>query len=46
VNPHCAVIRVSATSGEGFGAWYDWLAEQQASVTGAAPMAAPALVAR
>ncbi|MEB3264379.1 MAG: hydrogenase nickel incorporation protein HypB [Synechococcus sp.] len=46
VNPHCAVIRVSAASGEGLDTWHGWLAEQQASVTAAAAAASPALVAR
>ncbi len=34
VNPRCAVIRVSATSGEGFDAWYDWLARTHAERVG------------
>jgi hydrogenase nickel incorporation protein HypB len=32
VNPRCAVFRLSATSGEGFDAWHDWLAAQLTSV--------------
>ena len=32
VNPRCAVFRLSATSGEGFEAWHDWLATQLNSV--------------
>jgi hydrogenase nickel incorporation protein HypB len=32
VNPHTAVLRLSATSGEGFDAWHDWLASQLGAV--------------
>jgi hydrogenase nickel incorporation protein HypB len=32
VNPHTAVFRLSATSGEGFDAWHDWLAAQLGAV--------------
>ncbi len=31
VNPRCAVIRVSATSGEGLEAWHAWLRDQRAA---------------
>jgi hydrogenase nickel incorporation protein HypB len=40
VNPHCAVIRVSATTGEGLATWHGWLREQRASLA-ALPTAAP-----
>jgi hydrogenase nickel incorporation protein HypB len=30
VNPHCTVIRVSATSGEGLDEWHAWLRQQKA----------------
>jgi hydrogenase nickel incorporation protein HypB len=30
VNPHCRVLRVSASSGEGLEAWHQWLREQVA----------------
>jgi hydrogenase nickel incorporation protein HypB len=32
VNPHTAVFRLSATSGEGFDAWHDWLAAQLGAI--------------
>lgn len=32
VNPRCAVIRVSASSGEGLAAWHDWVRLQQGMV--------------
>jgi hydrogenase nickel incorporation protein HypB len=41
VNPHCAVIRVSASSGEGLETWHRWVRDQWAAVV-AAPV--PALV--
>jgi hydrogenase nickel incorporation protein HypB len=41
VNPRCAVIPVSATSGEGIEAWHQWLRGQLAAV---APAATTALV--
>jgi hydrogenase nickel incorporation protein HypB len=41
VNPRCAVIRVSASSGEGLESWHQWVREQQAAVVAAA---VPALV--
>lgn len=47
VNPRCAVIRVSASSGEGLESWHQWVREQRAAVV-AAPgnqETAPALVA-
>jgi len=31
VNPRCRVLQVSASSGEGLGAWHQWLREQVAS---------------
>ncbi|MCP9887417.1 hydrogenase nickel incorporation protein HypB [Cyanobium sp. ATX 6A2] len=37
VNPHCAVIPVSATSGEGLEAWHQWLTGQVAAIARAAP---------
>ena len=40
VNPHCAVIRVSATTGEGLTTWHGWLREQRTSLA-ALPTAAP-----
>jgi hydrogenase nickel incorporation protein HypB len=40
VNPHCAVIRVSASSGEGLDPWHGWLRQQAAEVSAAQ---APAL---
>jgi len=40
VNPHCAVIRVSATTGEGLATWHGWLREQRAFLA-ALPTAAP-----
>ena len=42
VNPHTAVIRVSASSGEGLEAWHGWVREQQLAVT---DHQAPTLVA-
>jgi hydrogenase nickel incorporation protein HypB len=30
VNPHCTVIHVSATSGEGLDDWHAWLRQQKA----------------
>ncbi|MGL6133855.1 MAG: hydrogenase nickel incorporation protein HypB [Prochlorococcaceae cyanobacterium] len=41
VNPRCAVIPVSATSGEGLGAWHGWVKNQLAGIAAAAD---PALV--
>ena len=41
VNPRCAVIRVSASSGEGLESWHQWVREQRAAVVVAA---VPALV--
>ena len=41
VNPRCAVIRVSASSGEGLESWHQWVREQRAAVVAAA---VPALV--
>ncbi|WP_411870096.1 hydrogenase nickel incorporation protein HypB [Vulcanococcus limneticus] len=34
VNPHCAVIQVSATTGEGLEAWHGWLRQQLAMPMG------------
>jgi len=31
VNPHCTVLRVSATSGEGLAAWHSWIRQQVSS---------------
>jgi hydrogenase nickel incorporation protein HypB len=47
VNPRCAVIRVSATSGEGFEAWHAWLSQQLEMLRSerGAEDAVPALVA-
>jgi hydrogenase nickel incorporation protein HypB len=46
VNPRCAVIRVSASSGEGLEAWHQWVRDQRAAVV--TPLASqgplPALV--
>ncbi|MCU0530221.1 MAG: hydrogenase nickel incorporation protein HypB [Cyanobium sp. Prado107] len=39
VNPRCAVIPVSATSGEGIEAWHQWLKAQVAAIAPAAPAA-------
>ncbi|MCP9927534.1 hydrogenase nickel incorporation protein HypB [Cyanobium sp. CH-040] len=39
VNPRCAVIPVSATSGEGIEAWHQWLGAQLAAIAPAAPAA-------
>jgi len=39
VNPRCAVIPVSATSGEGIAAWHQWLKAQVAAIAPAAPAA-------
>jgi hydrogenase nickel incorporation protein HypB len=45
VNPRCAVIAVSATSGAGLEAWHAWVREQQAAVCGPSSVASsPALV--
>lgn len=46
VNPRCAVIRVSASSGEGLESWHQWVREQRAAVVTApaSDEAAPALV--
>jgi NitT/TauT family transport system substrate-binding protein len=33
INPHCAIFRVSATSGAGLDAWHAWLHEQRAART-------------
>jgi hydrogenase nickel incorporation protein HypB len=41
VNPHTAVIRVSASSGEGLETWHGWVREQRAAV---AAQQAPSLV--
>ncbi|MFM7313817.1 MAG: hydrogenase nickel incorporation protein HypB [Cyanobium sp.] len=38
VNPHCAVIRVSATTGEGLPAWHGWLREQRAAQAALPPV--------
>jgi hydrogenase nickel incorporation protein HypB len=47
VNPRCAVIRVSASSGEGLESWHQWVREQRAAVVTAPgnQETAPALVA-
>ena len=47
VNPRCAVIRVSASSGEGLESWHQWVREQRAAVVTAPgnKETAPALVA-
>lgn len=47
VNPRCAVIRVSASSGEGLESWHHWVREQRAAVVTAPgnQETAPALVA-
>jgi len=31
VNPHCTVLRVSATNGEGLAAWHSWIRQQVSS---------------
>jgi hydrogenase nickel incorporation protein HypB len=31
VNPHCTVLRVSASSGEGLAAWHSWIRQQVSS---------------
>lgn len=38
VNPHCAVIRVSATTGEGLASWHGWLREQCAALASLPPV--------
>jgi hydrogenase nickel incorporation protein HypB len=38
VNPHCAVIRVSATTGEGLALWHGWLREQRAALAALPPV--------
>ncbi|SBO42028.1 hydrogenase nickel incorporation protein HypB [Cyanobium sp. NIES-981] len=43
VNPRCAVIRVSATSGEGLDSWHAWL-EQQRALQQQAAVPRPTLV--
>ncbi|MFM7452408.1 MAG: hydrogenase nickel incorporation protein HypB [Cyanobium sp.] len=47
VNPRCAVIRVSASSGEGLETWHQWVREQRVAVvtTPATRETAPALIA-
>jgi hydrogenase nickel incorporation protein HypB len=47
VNPRCAVIRVSASSGEGLESWHQWVREQRVAVvtTPATRETAPALMA-
>ncbi|MFM7646722.1 MAG: hydrogenase nickel incorporation protein HypB [Cyanobium sp.] len=47
VNPRCAVIRVSASSGEGLETWHQWVREQRVAVvtTPATRETAPALMA-
>ena len=47
VNPRCAVIRVSASSGEGLETWHRWVREQRVAVvtTPATRETAPALMA-
>lgn len=47
VNPRCAVIRVSASSGEGLDSWHAWLRQQHAAVvaSGAATPSSSPLVA-
>jgi hydrogenase nickel incorporation protein HypB len=45
VNPRCAVMRVSASSGEGLDAWHSWVSQQRAQRQQAVA-AAPALVSR
>jgi hydrogenase nickel incorporation protein HypB len=34
VNPHCAVIRVSASSGQGLDHWHGWVRKQQTTACG------------
>jgi len=43
INPAIEVMRVSATSGEGLDAWFDWIGQRRAAVT---PLQSSALVAR
>ena len=43
VNPRCAVLRVSATSGEGLADWHSWVQDQLAEHRKSRPVA-PALV--
>jgi NitT/TauT family transport system substrate-binding protein len=40
INPHCAIFRVSATSGAGLDAWHAWLHEQRAARAPITPAAA------
>jgi hydrogenase nickel incorporation protein HypB len=32
VNPHCTIIRISATSGQGLDDWHAWLRQQKAII--------------
>ena len=41
VNPRCTVLRLSASSGEGFKAWHQWLWQQLAKHQGPLPLANP-----
>ena len=38
VNPDIAVLRLSASTGEGLDGWYDWLREQRAAARAAMPI--------
>jgi len=44
INPRLTVLATSTTSGEGLGAWYDWIGERQRMV--AAPTTSPVVAAR
>ena len=41
VNPRCTVLRLSASSGEGFKAWHQWLWQQLSQYQGPLPLANP-----
>ena len=40
INPHCQVLAVSASSGEGMAAWHQWLRQQRAALDRPHPQAA------
>ena len=46
VNPRCAVIPVSATSGDGLQGWHSWLQHQLQELASATPEDTPALATR
>jgi hydrogenase nickel incorporation protein HypB len=46
INPHLRIFPVSAYTGAGMSAWYDWLRSELTDVVGASPRGAPASEAR